>query len=134
MRPYVWMGLAFAACGGGGGGASPDAGPPPEAICDAPARYDVSQPDHVVGDGSAASCTADALQAAAAAGGTIVFDCGDAPVTITVVDPIVFTAEAVLDGGGLVTLSGGGTSRILYLDSAYDVPTPRLVVQRLTFV
>src|SRR5262249_27631702 len=27
----------------------------------------------------------------------------------------------------------GSTSRILYLDSAYDLATPRLVVQRLTF-
>jgi len=39
----------------------------------------------------------------------------------------------VLDGGGLVTLSGGGGSRILFLDSGFDTPTPRLVVQRLTF-
>jgi hypothetical protein len=39
----------------------------------------------------------------------------------------------VLDGGGLVTLSGGGSSRILLLDSGFDTPTPRLVVQRLTF-
>jgi len=31
-----------------------------------------------------------------------------------------------------VTLSGGGTTRILYLDSAYDVTTPRLTVQRMT--
>ncbi len=46
---------------------------------------------------------------------------------------ITFTKETVLDGGGLVTLSGGGTSRILYLDSGYDTPTPRLTVQRLSF-
>jgi hypothetical protein len=39
----------------------------------------------------------------------------------------------VLDGGGLITLSGGGTSRILLLDSAYDLSTPRLWVQRLAF-
>src|SRR5262249_55580777 len=64
---------------------------------------------------------------------TIVFDCGASPVTITVTAAITFTRETVLDGGGLVTLSGGGTSRILYLDSAYTDATPRLVVQRLTF-
>lgn len=39
----------------------------------------------------------------------------------------------MLDGGGVVTLSGGGTSRILYLDSDYNTPTPRLTVQRLSF-
>src|SRR5690606_37882329 len=56
----------------------------PEARCGALPLADVSAPDRVVGDGSAASCTEAALRDAAAAGGTIVFDCGDAPVTITV--------------------------------------------------
>jgi hypothetical protein len=87
----------------------------------------------VVGDGTAASCTESALRTAATAGGTIVFDCGAAPVTITVSETIVFTEESVLDGGGLVTLSGGGSTRILYLDSGYDQTTPRLTVQRLDF-
>ena len=67
-----------------------------------------------------ASCTAAALQAAATGGGTIVFNCGAAPVTITVTSPIMFTKETILDGGATVTLSGGGTSRILYLDSNYN--------------
>ncbi len=105
----------------------------PPARCDAPTPLDVSTPAHVVGDGTPGSCTAAALQTAATAGGTIVFDCGADPITITVTSAITFTAESVLDGGGLVTLSGGGSSRILYLDSAYPDPTPRLTVQRLTF-
>ncbi|BDG01496.1 right-handed parallel beta-helix repeat-containing protein [Anaeromyxobacter oryzae] len=106
----------------------------PLPTCDAPARLaDVSTPTTVVGDGTPASCTAAALQAAAAAGGTIVFACGPSPVTITVSSAIVFRKETVLDGGGLVTLSGGGTSRILFLDSSYDQATPRLTVQRLVF-
>jgi len=90
-------------------------------------------PDRVVGDGTAESCTAEALQTAASMGGTITFDCGSDPVTITVTSTIVFTEESVLDGGGLVTLSGGGSARILYLDSGYDQTEPRLTVQRLTF-
>lgn len=106
---------------------------PPEAICDAVALADVSSPTSVVGDGTASSCTAEALQTAASGGGVIVFSCGEEPVTITVSSQIVFTKETVLDGGGLVTLSGGGTSRILYLDSGYDQTTPRLTVQRLVF-
>jgi hypothetical protein len=105
----------------------------PAALCNRPPLYDVSSPTARVGDGSAASCTAATLQQAATGGGTVVFNCGSSPVTITVTAPITFTRETVLDGGGLVTLSGGGTSRILYLDSAYDLATPRLVVQRLTF-
>ncbi|HEX6273097.1 MAG TPA: right-handed parallel beta-helix repeat-containing protein [Polyangiaceae bacterium] len=87
----------------------------------------------MVGTGTPASCTTEALQAAATAGGTITFDCGDEPIVLTVESTIVFTEEAVLDGGGLVTLSGGGSERILYLDSGYDQTTPRLTVQRLAF-
>lgn len=106
----------------------------PAAVCSAPPLADVSAPTTVVGDGTAASCTAAALDAAADTGGIIVFDCGSAPITITVSSPVVFTKETVIDGGGLVTLSGGGSSRIFYLDSGYDQTTPRLTVQRLTFV
>jgi parallel beta-helix repeat protein len=106
----------------------------PRPTCDPsiPLR-DVSSPTATVGDGSPGSCTAAALQVAASDGGTIVFACGPAPVTIAVASPIVVTKDAVIDGGGLVTLSGGGASRILKLDSSYDRTTPRLVVQRLSF-
>ena len=40
-------------------------------------------------------------------GGTIVFDCGAAPMTIAITQTITFTKETVLDGGGTVTLDGG---------------------------
>lgn len=103
------------------------------AACEAPSVVEIAMPDQVVGDGTAASCTADALQAAATAGGKIAFDCGNAPITITVTKTIVFTKETVLDGENLVTLSGGKSTRILYLDSGYDQTTPRLTVERLTF-
>lgn len=119
-----------AGAGNGSGGGPPN---PPEATCDAPALAPTDTPDHVVGDGTAASCTVEALRTAAAAGGTITFDCGPDPVTLTVDSTIVFTEESVVDGGGLVALSGGGNARILYLDSGYDQTTPRLTVQRLTF-
>jgi hypothetical protein len=133
--------------GGSGtdGGPPVDLGPPdaamtpfdgavmPTATCTASMLADVSHPTQTVGDGTAASCTEAALRTAAAAGGVIVFDCGADPVTITVTSQITFTTETVIDGGGTVTLSGGGTTRILYLDSAYPETTPRLTVQRLTF-
>ena len=127
-----------AACGGGHDGGGGDSGgtsidaAPPAATCARPSLVDTSTPTPPVGDGTPASCTAAALQAAATTGGTIVFACGG-PITITVTAPITFTKETVLDGGGVVTLSGGGTSRILYLDSDYNTPTPRLTVQRLSF-
>jgi hypothetical protein len=102
-------------------------------VCEPLEPEDTTSPDHVVGDGTPGSCTPEKLQEAATAGGVITFDCGDAPATITITDTIVFTEESLLDGGGKVTLSGGGSARILYLDSGYDQTTPRLTVQRLAF-
>ena len=131
----------FIACSGsGGGGSSPDGsttpfdGTLPVALCNSPLPlYDVSNPTAVVGDGTPASCTQAALQTAATGGGTIVFNCGFAAATITLFSPITFRKETVLDGGGLVTLDGNHRTRILYFESAYDLKTPRLVVQRLIF-
>ncbi len=53
--------------------------------------------------------------------------------------------EIVIDGGGLVTLSGGGTTRILYMNTCdqaqvwttshcNDQDHPRLTIQNLTFI
>ncbi|NJK80831.1 MAG: hypothetical protein HC914_13415 [Chloroflexaceae bacterium] len=61
------------------------------------------------------ACTAANLQAALAAGGHITFNCGPDPVTIAVSAPLVTSAteDIVLDGGGLVTLDGQNSTRIL---------------------
>ena len=47
--------------------------------------------------------------------------------------PITIRKETILDGAGLITFDGDHGTRILYFDSAYNLSTPRLVVQRLTF-
>jgi len=160
--------LVLVACsdGGGqgddGGGTGVDApitdpsnGPPagnPDGMCTVPAEgalASVANPRTVVGTGTAASCTADAVIAAVAAGGVITFDCGPDPVKITLDRPAKIVnntgPEIVIDGGGKVTLSGGGTTRILYMntcDQAQGWTTamcnnqdhPRLTVQNITFV
>lgn len=108
---------------------------------------DTSDPTRVIGDGTPASCTSDAVVAAVAAGGIITFDCGPGNVTI----PMMATAKVrndhgtvVLDGGGRVTLSGQGERRILYMNTCdqqqvwttshcQDQDHPTLVVQNLTF-
>ena len=104
-------------------------------------------PDRWVGDGTPASCTSRAVVRAVAKGGIIRFDCGPDPVTIAMEQTakVVNTSKrVVIDGGGLVTLSGGGERRILYqntcdptqvwtTDHCEDQATPRLVVQHLTF-
>jgi hypothetical protein len=86
--------------------------------------------------------------AAVAAGGVITFSCGTTPVTITMkATAKVRNANGpriVLDGGGLVTLSGEGKRRILYMNTCdkaqgwttshcQDQDHPRLTVQNLVF-
>jgi predicted outer membrane repeat protein len=70
----------------------------------------------VVGNGDPSSCTEAALDSALAAGGTITFDCGTAPVTITVTSEKTIRQDTTIDGGGLVTLSGGGATRIIWVE------------------
>lgn len=113
----------------------------------------------VVGTGTAASCTTTALEAAVKDGGVVEFRCGTSPVTITLTQTL-YTCNTstcahpwqggapvdylVLDGGGLVTLSGGGARGIFYantcqesfgwLSSTCNQETrPRIVMRNLTF-
>ena len=109
---------------------------------------DISDPDHVIGSGTPESCTCDAVMEAVAKGGTIIFDCGPEPVTIVMDRPAkVFNnanPDIVIDGGGLITLSGGGRTRILYMNTCdpdqiwttnhcQDQDHPRLTLQNITF-
>jgi hypothetical protein len=136
---------------------NPGLGPPagnrnPEATCPVPAEAglaDISSPRTVVGTGTPESCTSDAFVDAVAAGGVITFNCGPDPVTI-VLDRTAKVVnntgpEIVIDGGGLVTLSGGGTRRILYMNTCDEAQVwttdhcqnqdhPRLTVQNISFI
>src|SRR4051812_8119729 len=79
---------------------------------------DTSNPTHTIGSGTPASCTSDAVVDAVAQGGVIIFDCGPDPVTIFLRNTArIFNdtgPDIVIDGGGKVSLSGGGERRILY--------------------
>ena len=178
LESAIALSLALGACGdeaaapwvnggvdgGGADGGSVDAANPltnptdgpaagnPAGTCAIPVEAgpeDTSSPDHVVGTGTAASCTADAFIAEVALGGVITFDCGPEPLTITLDRPAKIFNDTgpviVIDGGGLVTLSGGGSSRILYMNTCdeaqrwttshcQDQDHPRLTVQNLTFI
>lgn len=133
----------------------PESGPPagnPTGGCTIPIEAglaDSSSPRTVVGTGTPASCTGEAFIDAVALGGVITFDCGPMPHTITLDRPArIFNdtgPEIVIDGGGLVTLSGGGTTRILYMNTCdeelhWTTPMcqnqdhPRLTIQNLTFI
>ncbi len=133
----------------------PETGPPAgnlEGMCSIPAAAglaDISNPTTVVGDGSPESCTSETFVAAVAAGGVITFDCGPEPHTITLEETAKIVndtgPEIVIDGGGLITLSGAGARRILYMNTCDEAQKwttshcqnqdhPQLVVQNLTFV
>jgi len=93
-----------------------------------------SRPDHVIGNGTPASCTSTAVIAAVAAGGVITFSCGPGPVTITMTAAATVPASGrlvVLDGGGKVTLSGGGRTQVLSMNAGWQQQWPQLVVQNL---
>lgn len=119
-----------------------------------------SNPDHVVGTGTPASCTPAALAAALRGGGITVFDCGPSPVTITL-DRTLYTCNThncshpweggvpvqkmVLDGGGLVTLSGNDQRGIFYANACEEAfgwlssncnnqTTPLIVFQNITLI
>ena len=103
--------------------------------------------DHVVGHGTPGSCTSQAVVQAVGEGGVIAFSCGPRPVTIVMTATAKVrntSAKVVLDGGGLVTLSGGGVRRILYMDTCdpartwttshcQDQASPALTVENITF-
>ncbi len=98
---------------------------------------DTSQPTHVVGTGTAASCTSDALHAEATQGGIITFDCGPDAVTIAVTSTIDLPIgqDTVLDGGQKVTLDGGGAVQILRFDSPnFKANEHRLTLQHIALV
>lgn len=140
---------------GGNPNTNPDNGPPagnPDGTCQIPAEAqaeDTSNPDHVVGNGSAASCTSAAFVNAVAKGGIITFNCGPGPVKITLTQTAKIVNDTgpkiVIDGGGKVTLSGAGKRRILYMNTCdqaqkwtsshcQNQADPQLTVQNLTFV
>lgn len=137
---------------GGAAGAAPiGTGGGPCTIPSAAAAADVSHPTTVVGTGTAASCTPAAVTAAVAGGGVVTFNCGPDPLTIVVPEIEIINDGGVtkdgsvtIDGGGKITLSGGGKNRILrqntcdstlhYTSTRCDLQsTPHLVVQNIGF-
>ncbi len=161
LRAASIVALVTTALGCGAGGSTsqtnPNDGPPagyPDGHATVPSEgqaEDVSSPTTVVGTGTAASCTAEAFIAAVAKGGIVTFDCGSDATTIVLTTPAkVFNdkgAKLVIDGGNKVSLSGGGTSRILYMSTCDKAqvyppgpgdcntnPGVQLVVQNITFI
>jgi hypothetical protein len=127
--------------------AVPDFGNPAGHFSVPPAGRAVTttHPDHVIGNGTPAGCRSAAVVRDVAAGGVITFDCGPKPDTIVMATTARVPKtrrHVVIDGGGLITLSGGGKRRILYSDTCagtwstddcVNQPDPQIVVQNITF-
>jgi hypothetical protein len=60
------------------------------------------------------NCTEAALRAAVNRGGLITFNCGASPITITLAAVLEVAKDTSIDGGNLVTLSGGHTTRVFH--------------------
>lgn len=128
----IALGIAPASCEYDDGRPRPYAFDPPPIRCTVPPLPEPPPNGVVVGDGSAASCTEAALREAVAQGGHVTFDCGGsagAPVTLPLSAEITVTADTLLDGGGRVTLDGGGATRLIATEAHVA-----LVVHGLRFV
>jgi predicted dienelactone hydrolase len=91
-----------------------------------PAQAGIEQAK-VVGTGTAESCAEAALDAALAGGGLVTFDCGPDPVTITITSTKVMDADTTIDGGSLITVSGGNSVGVFSVNAGV-----RFTVENLT--
>src|SRR5947207_3006738 len=88
----------------------------------------------VVGTGSSASCTeagSNGLNACLPGGvnfdGTVTFACGGAA-TITVTSTKTISANTTIDGGSLITISGGGTVQVFSVNSGVTFTVKNLTI------
>jgi hypothetical protein len=147
--------LTLTACGSSDPRTNPSDGPlagNPDGRSSIPGEArteDVSSPTHVIGNGTAASCTSAEVVRTIALGGVITFNCGPDPITITLEQTAKIVnntgPKIVIDGGGKVTLSGNNARRILYMNTCDQAQMwttshcqnqdhPQLTVQNITFV
>ena len=88
----------------------------------------------VVGTGTTASCTESALDACLPGGGTlavtavsVTFNCGGAA-TVTVTGTKTISADTSIDGGGLITISGGNTVGVFSVNAGVTFTVQNLTI------
>jgi predicted outer membrane repeat protein len=107
----------------------------PAAVCYSPVAAAGTAGAVMVGNGTPASCTAAALQSAINTASVITFNCGAAAATIPVYATLQVpaTRNTVIDGGGKVTLDGGGRTRLIDVESPnYRATRTGLTLQHIT--
>ena len=93
--------------------------------------FDIELPC-VVGSGTSDSCTEAALDAClpgrAGFTGAVTFDCGASPATITITNTKTISADTTIDGGSLITISGGNSVGIFVVNSGVNFTVQNLTV------
>jgi hypothetical protein len=74
-----------------------------------------------VGNGTPASCTEAAFDAALSGGGTVTFNCGAGPFTFLLTSQKTITANTTIDGGGKISFSGQDSIRLFYVSSGIQL-------------
>src|SRR6185369_14215670 len=74
-----------------------------------------------VGAGNPASCTEGALNTALVGGGAVDFNCGGSPLTINLTTTKTISSNTQIDGGGLITLSGGNSIRLFTVNAGISL-------------
>ncbi len=81
----------------------------------------------IVGNGTPGSCSDAALTEALSKGGTVTFNCGNSPVTITISEKKI-SANTLINGNNRVTLSGGYSRRLFNVASGKNLSLKNLVI------
>jgi len=84
----------------------------------------------VVGTGTSGTCNEAALDGALAGGGNVTFNCGAQPFTITLSAPKTIGLDTEIDGGGLLTLSGGRKVRLFEISAGVSLTLRNASVTR----
>jgi hypothetical protein len=114
-----------------GEGSSTEYQPPPSLdanTCVVPDAPELTGIEQVVGQGTPTSCTVNAFRDALAKGGRISFNCGEEMITLTLDETLIVIDGTAVDGGGLVTLDGDDSTRILATEAHSNV-----LLEGLTF-
>ncbi len=91
----------------------------------------------LLGNGSPGSVTSAQIQSALDNGGAISFDLGPNPSTLVITTTLIASRETVLDGGGLVTLSGNNSRQIMRIinpNPAENAPLFTVTLQNIALI
>jgi len=81
----------------------------------------------VIGSGPG-TCTPAELSAKIAGGGLYSFNCGPGPVTIVLTGTLDLSRDTTLDGGGVITISGGHNWHVFYVETGTGLTLKNLTV------